>query len=52
MRKELKILWDEIINPNNKDRLFDLISLYSLMTNNEISEQEFYELKQYANGEL
>lgn len=52
MRKELKFLWDEIINPDNKDRLFDLISLYNLMINNEIDEQEFYELKIYANGEL
>lgn len=52
MREPLKNLWDDIVNPSNKDRLFDLISLYSLMVNGQIYPNEICELKKYANGEL
>lgn len=51
MRKELKNLWDEIMNPNNKDRMFDLVSLMLLLFNGDISTNEYLELKNYANAD-
>lgn len=50
MREPLKNLWDAIIDTNNEDRLFDLISLFSLMLNNELYPDEINELRQYAKG--
>ena len=48
MRKELKNLWDEINNPLNKDRMFDLMSLMLLLFNGDVSTDEYLELKEYA----
>lgn len=52
MRKELKNLWDEIINPNNKKNMFDLMSLMLLMFNGEIPPDEYIELREYAEATL
>lgn len=48
MRTELKNLWDEINNPLNKDRMFDLMSLMLLLFKGDISTNEYIELKEYA----
>lgn len=50
MRKELKNLWDEITNPDNKDRLFDFMSLMLLLFDGDISNEEYLELREYANA--
>ena len=50
MRKELKNLWDEIMDLDNKERMFDLMSLMLLLFKGDISTNEYLELKEYANG--
>lgn len=52
MREPLKNLWDAIVDKSNEDRMFDLISLLSLMLNNELYPNEINELRQYAKGIL
>lgn len=52
MREPLKNLWDAIVDKSNEDRIFDLISLLSLMLNNELYPNEINELRQYAKGIL
>ena len=50
MREPLKKLWDAIIDNENEDRLFDLVSLFSLIINKSISDDELQELREYAKG--
>ena len=52
MRKELKLLWDEIANPENKDKNYDMLCLLSLFFNGEISMQELDEIRKYARTTL
>jgi len=48
MREPLKMLLNAIADNNNEDRLFDMISLFSLIIKNEITDEEMKELKEYV----
>ena len=48
MRESLKCLWNAIIDENNEDRLFDMISLFALIMNKSITDDELQELREYA----
>lgn len=48
MKEQLKNLWDAIADKNNEDRLFDMVSLFSLIMNNSITDDELRELMEYA----
>lgn len=48
MREPLKRLWDDIIDPDNEDGLFDMVSLFSLIINKSITDEELEELREYA----
>ena len=49
MREPLKLLCEAILDKNNDDRLFDMISLFSLMINKSITDDELRELREYIN---
>ena len=48
MREALKNLWDAIADNENEDRLFDMVSLFSLIMNKSITDEEIKELMEYA----
>ena len=48
MRESLKHLWNAIVDENNEDRLFDMISLFALIMNKSITDDELQELREYA----
>lgn len=49
MRKPLKLLWESILDKNNEDRLFDMMSLFALVINKSVTNEELEELKEYIN---
>ena len=51
MRETLKNLWDDIADQNNEDRLFDMMSLFFLIINKDITDEELQELKEYTKND-
>lgn len=48
MREPLKMLLNAIADKKNEDRLFDVISLFSLIIKNEITDEELQEMREYV----
>ena len=49
MREALRLLCESILDKNNKDRLFDMVSLFTLIMNKNITDEELKELRKYIN---
>ncbi len=44
MRKEVRSLWNEVINPDNNEWLFDFFCFSKLVIEGEIKKEELVEL--------
>lgn len=50
MRNSVKILWDSILNPENDERLLDMISFFNLVLNGQITNDEIQEIMKGQQG--